>query len=278
MIEEDEFKEISFEAFEQYRTANKETDFIVVDVRQEGEYTAGHVPGAKLIPLNTLGNHLSELALDKDLFFYCHSGVRSKVAGMMAAEDGRDAQKTYNITGGFLSYQGHALEGFPRLQVFNYQESDDKLLYQAMELEKAAERFYETILSFAPDEKFTAPLEQLAKAEIAHARTIYSYWKQTVENPPPFENLYESLKGNILEGGQPLSEVTAALHAKKEIGWIDVIEMALSIEIQAYDLYRNMADRRGQGGAQDAFLSIAQMEKSHMKLLAKMLGDDYLNS
>lgn len=274
MIQDDEFKEISFEEFEQYRAANKETDFTVVDVRQEGEYTAGHVPGAKLIPLNTLDNHLSEFASNKDLFFYCRSGARSEVAGIMAAESGRDPQKTYNITGGFLSYQGHTLEGFPRLQVFDYQGSDDKLLYQAMDLEKAAERFYETILSFAPDEKFTAPLEQLAKAEIAHARTIYLYWKKIVENPLPFENLYGSLKGDILEGGQPLSEVTAALYANKEIAWIDLIEMALSIEIQAYDLYRNMADRQGQGRTQDAFFSIAQMEKSHMKLVAKMLGDD----
>lgn len=275
MIEEDEFKEISFEKFEQYRKANKETDFLVVDVRQEREYTAGHVPGAKLIPLNTLGNHISELALDnKDLFFYCHSGVRSQVAGMMAAESGRDPQKTYNITGGFRVYQGHSLEGFPRLQVFDYQKSDDRLLYKAMELEKAAERFYETILPFAPDEKFKAPIEQLAKAEIAHARTIYSYWKQTVKDPAPFEALYGSLKEEILENGQPLLEVTADLYANKKVAWTDIIEMALGIEIQAYDLYRTMADRRGQGEAQDAFLSIAQMEKSHMKLVAKMLGND----
>ena len=180
MIKQDEFKEISFEEFEQLRAANKESDFLVIDVREEREYTAGHVPGAILIPLNTLGNHLSELALDKDLFFYCHSGVRSNVASLMAAEDGRDAQKTYNITDGFRSYQGHSLEGFPRLQIFDSQKSYDRLLYQAMELEKAAEQFYETIISFAPDEKFIIPIEQLAKAEIAHARTIYSYWKQAV--------------------------------------------------------------------------------------------------
>jgi len=274
MIEDDEFREISFEDFRKYQTANKETDFLVVDVRQEDEYRAGHVPGARLITLNTLGNHLSDLALNKDLFFYCHSGARSEVASMMAAESGRDAQKTYNITGGFRAYQGHTLKGFPRLQVFDYQQSDDSLLYQAMELEKAAELFYETIVLFVPDEKFTSRIEQLAKAEIAHARTIYSYWKQTVENPSPFEDLYDSLKGEVLENGQPLSEVTTALHANKEISWTDVIEMALGIEIQAYDLYRTMADRQEQGGAQDAFLSIAQMEKAHMKLVVKLLGSE----
>jgi len=192
----------------------------------------------------------------------------------MAAEDGRDAQKIYNISGGFLSYQGRALQGFPRLQVFDYHQSEDQLLYQAMELEKAAELFYQTILLFAPDKKFRPAIEQLAKAEIAHARTIYSYWKQTVENTSPFEDLYESLKGEILENGQPLSQVTATLHANKEISWTDVIEMALGIEIQAYDLYRTMADRQEQGGAQDAFFSIAQMEKAHMKLVVKLLGSE----
>lgn len=274
MIEEDEFKEISFEDFEQYRRVNKETDFIVVDVRQKDEYAAGHVPGAKLIPLNTLGNHLSDLDSDKDLFFYCHSGARSEVAAIMAEEDGRNTGKIYNISGGFCAYRGLPLEGFPRLQVFDYQENDDRLLYQAMELEKAAERFYETLLSFVPDEKFTITIEQLAKAEVAHARTIYSYWKQTVANPSPFEALYASLKDDILENGQLLSEVTTALHANKKISWTDVVEMALSIELQAYDLYRTLADRLRTGEVQDAFFSIAQMEKAHMKLVAKLLGDD----
>lgn len=271
MIKQDEFKEISFEEFEQYRKSNNENDYLVVDVRQENEYTSGHVPGAKLIPLNALGNHLPELALGKDLFFYCHSGARSEVASIMAAEEGRDAHKIFNITGGFRSYQGQSLDSFPRLQVFDYQENDARLLFQAMELEKAAERFYETILSFTPDEKFTASLEQLAKAEIAHARTIYLYWKQTVETPQPFEDLYRSLKGDILENGQPLSEVINALYANNDIAWTDVIEFALRIELQAYDLYRTMADRQGPGGAQDAFFSIAQMEKAHMKLVAKLL-------
>ncbi|MCG8551606.1 MAG: sulfurtransferase [Desulfobacterales bacterium] len=274
MIKQDEFKEISFKEFEKYRAANKENDYLVIDVRQENEYKSGHVPGAKLIPLHRLVDRLPELESDKDLIFYCRSGVRSEMAGIMAVEDGRDAKKIYNISGGFLAYQGHSLDGFPRLRVFDGQAGDARLLYQAMELEKAAERFYEIILSFIPDEKFKEPIEQLAKAEIAHARTIYSYWKQIVENPQPFEELYGSLKGDILENGQPLAEVTTALYEKNKIAWTDIIEIALSIEIQAYDLYRTMADRQGQGGAQDAFLSIAQMEKAHMKLVVKMLGND----
>ncbi len=270
---EEEFKEITFDGFEQYRSANKEADYWIVDVRQAREYKAGHVPGARLIPLNTLGSRLAEIPLDKDLFFYCRSGARSEVAGIMAAESGRDWEKTYNITGGFRSHQGHSLEGVPRLQVFDEKESENKLLYQAMELEKAAERFYETILSSAPEEKLSETLEVLAKAEKVHARTIYKYWKETVEKPDPFEDIYGRLQGDILENGQPLSEVTAAIHVGGKLSWIDVIERALSIEIQAYDLYRSMADRQSDSTARDAFLSIAQMEKAHMKMVAGMVGD-----
>ena len=48
MAEKDkDHKEIIFEELEQYRSENSESDFWVVDVRQESEYTAGHVPGAR---------------------------------------------------------------------------------------------------------------------------------------------------------------------------------------------------------------------------------------
>jgi rubrerythrin len=43
-------------------------------------------------------------------------------------------------------------------------------------------------------------------------------------------------------------------------------------EIQVYDLYRTMADRETVADARDAFLSIAQMEKKHMRMLAKALS------
>ena len=52
-----------------------------------------------------------------------------------------------------------------------------------------------------------------------------------------------------------------------------LMEFALNIEIQAYDLYRNMANISMEETAQDAFLSISQMEKTHMELLAKVFRE-----
>jgi len=44
---------------------------VVIDVRNEASYNAGHVHGAKLIPEAEIPNHLSELPKDKLIVTYC---------------------------------------------------------------------------------------------------------------------------------------------------------------------------------------------------------------
>ncbi len=61
---------------------------IIVDVRTQGEYNGGHVPGAILIPNETIGKERPALLpdLDAEILVYCRSGVRSRnAAGKLAA-------------------------------------------------------------------------------------------------------------------------------------------------------------------------------------------------
>ncbi|HKZ81999.1 MAG TPA: rhodanese-like domain-containing protein [Pyrinomonadaceae bacterium] len=44
---------------------------VVVDVRNEGSYYAGHIPGAKLIPNTAILSHLQELPRNKLIVTYC---------------------------------------------------------------------------------------------------------------------------------------------------------------------------------------------------------------
>ena len=44
---------------------------IVVDVRNQAMYDAGHLPGARLIPAGEILNHLGELPRDKMIVTYC---------------------------------------------------------------------------------------------------------------------------------------------------------------------------------------------------------------
>ena len=58
-----------------------------------------------------------------------------------------------------------------------------------------------------------------------------------------------------------------------DTGCSALMEFALNVEVQAYDLYRNMANTLADTDAQDAFLSISQMEKKHMGLVARVFKE-----
>ncbi len=70
----------------------------VIDVREPHEYTAGHVPGAALIPVATVFKRKEELPKDKDLIFVCAVGQRSALASEMAAAAG--LTRLFNLEGG----------------------------------------------------------------------------------------------------------------------------------------------------------------------------------
>jgi rhodanese-related sulfurtransferase len=75
-------------------------DAVIIDVRNPNEYTAGHVPGATLIPVNSVFQRREELPGDKKIIFVCAVGQRSALAAEMAAAGGLPAERLYNLEGG----------------------------------------------------------------------------------------------------------------------------------------------------------------------------------
>ena len=67
-----------------------ETGYIILDVREQDEYDAGHIPGAILIPYTRIEEEASEKLTDKDqlILVYCRSGRRSKIAADALVEIG----------------------------------------------------------------------------------------------------------------------------------------------------------------------------------------------
>jgi rhodanese-related sulfurtransferase len=67
----------------------REGDVVLVDVRPREEYEAGHIEGARSIPLEELEHRLAELPVDREVVAYCrgpfcayaHEAVRSLQAG-----------------------------------------------------------------------------------------------------------------------------------------------------------------------------------------------------
>ena len=63
---------------------------IIVDVRRQDEYDSGHIPGAVLIPNESIGTEMPEGLHDKEqvILVYCRSGRRSKEASGKLADMG----------------------------------------------------------------------------------------------------------------------------------------------------------------------------------------------
>lgn len=49
----------------------KQGNVVVVDVRDQNSYDRGHIRGAKLIPVNQIGERGKELPRDKKIVTYC---------------------------------------------------------------------------------------------------------------------------------------------------------------------------------------------------------------
>lgn len=73
-------------------------DVQVIDVREPNEYREGHVPGAKLMPVNSVLSRVQELNHHQDIVFICAVGQRSALACEMAAAMG--LERLYTVEGG----------------------------------------------------------------------------------------------------------------------------------------------------------------------------------
>jgi len=61
---------------------------LLLDVRSEGEFGAGGLPGAKNIPVQVLSARLGELEKDRPIVVYCASGMRSSRAASVLRAKG----------------------------------------------------------------------------------------------------------------------------------------------------------------------------------------------
>jgi len=140
-----------------------------------------------------------------------------------------------------------------------------------MNLERGAWRFYTAVLERHSEAAFARPIDLLARAEEGHARLLYKFWVAGQTDPSSFEEMYGAMSGDILEGGQDVDSMVESLAHLSEDPCLDIIEMSLSIEFAAYDLYRSMANRFSGTAVEEPFLTIAQAEKEHMRIVSEAL-------
>lgn len=78
---------------------------VIVDVRENDEWKAGHIAGAVHIPLGEIQNHLADLRQyqNSQLIMQCRSGARSAKAANILAKAG--FSNVQNMEGGLNAWQ-----------------------------------------------------------------------------------------------------------------------------------------------------------------------------
>ena len=77
-------------------------DFQLIDVREPHEAEIASIDGALLIPMNTVPDHIAEIAKDKPVVVHCRSGARSSRIVEYLESQGYD--NLYNLKGGILAW------------------------------------------------------------------------------------------------------------------------------------------------------------------------------
>jgi rhodanese-related sulfurtransferase len=77
-------------------------DAFLLDVRESDEWDAGHVPGARHIPLGELSARSAEIPRDTAVYVICRSGARSARATQALTGAGWQA---LNVAGGMHGWE-----------------------------------------------------------------------------------------------------------------------------------------------------------------------------
>ena len=200
---------------------------VVVDVRRADEYDAGHIPGAILIPNESIDGTAPEALPDCDqiILIYCRSGNRSRQAAGKLADMGYS--NIYEF-GGILTWPGEivttaeeAARAQAKIRVTDgeravvYRLNDTppaRSLLNMLPLDIAVENYGHNEKIFYPEQ----PLDTEGGLEgggEAGALALFSPWGNVVMYYGSFgawPGLY--LLGEAVEGADQVAELTGTIH------------------------------------------------------------------
>lgn len=253
-----------------YIARHKEGDYLILDVRQPREYEAAHIPGGQLLPLPELTNKYQKLDPEKPTIVHCAIGGRSRVAAQMLS--GLGFKEVYNLAGGIKAYQGQKAAGPQELNLdlVRGDETAAEITTLACGMERALQRFYETMQGRTQDQELKSLFSQLGRVEELHRQKLLELYREL--EPGRETPACAGEAAATLEGGFDFQEFL-----ERNASFMDtvahVLDLAMMLETQALDLYLRFAHRAANRPTQTILFAIADEEKVHLARLGQLLEE-----
>jgi len=272
----DYFKPVSTWTAEQVREfldRHAPEEYALLDVRQPAEYAAKHLPGARLIPLDELPERLDELDRALPTIVYCTAGVRSRAAASVLQNAG--FTHPHSLAGGIRAWQGVTAEGVPEPETafFTSLAAPEKQVALAWYLEEGTRLFYREVAARLQDREAAGLFGQLVAAEERHKATLVALYEALAGRPAggdfPRGLLDTEPAEQLMEGG---------VSVEKALGWMqgkqlrDILELAVSIESNAYDRYLLLRRELPGEDSRRVFEVLSDEEHRHLKKLSQLLA------
>ncbi|KAF5418725.1 MAG: Thiosulfate sulfurtransferase GlpE [Candidatus Methanogaster sp.] len=257
-----------------------EGGFQLLDVRQPREYEAGHIPGAKLIPLGELEYRYGELDRDKRIIPYCRSGHRSMAASTILC--GLGFSNVYNLNGGIRKWDYEVVKGTTEDTLITGGEETFDVLIVALMLEKGALDFYTKAQKRVKDEKAAQVFRRLVAMEDTHLQRLYMQYNQLLremksllgaaDELPSLDRLKDELSTVYMEGGMRINEELVKMGNPEFMDDLEALEIGLEKEYAAYDFYKRVADTVDDHKTRNLLHELAGEEKGHITLLLREIA------
>lgn len=192
--------------------------------------------------------------------------MRSRAAAAILSDSGFN--NVINMQGGIRAWEGLVAQGPPEtgMAYFGDAAKPEELAMLAWMLEEGSRQFYLRLDAFLKDEEARHLFNNLARAEESHEKTLAELY-MTFSGGSAIEGKLPRERGELMEGGISVDE---SLLWARDKDLHSILEFAISLETNAFDLYIKMG-RRFEGDARKVFSLLADEEKKHLERLATLL-------
>jgi rhodanese-related sulfurtransferase/rubrerythrin len=265
-------RNLSAEEAKAFLADRQEGSYVLLDVRQPAEYEQQRIPGGLLVPLPELMDKLNDLDRSKPTIVYCRSGNRSRMAAQYMS--GQGFQEVYNLEGGILAWEGGTAIGpmSAGMELITGTETPSEILLVAYAMEEGLRGFYEQMSATSSHPPASKLFDKLMLIEVRHKEMVFELYREHGGTADSLEKLEEQVIPSVMEGGVTTEEFLSG--NRHLLGSVpDIVAMAMTIELQALDLYVRYAQRTGQPVTQEVLHKLADEEKAHLRLLGNLLDD-----